>query len=286
MQQPLLEIRDLEVDILINGTPRPLVKGVSHYIFKGEALGLVGESGSGKSLTARAIIRLLPSTAIVRGHITYDGSSVSDMSAKELQRFRSHQVSMVFQDPRAHINPVRTVGDFLTDGLRHTHKMSNKDSQARCIKLLKEVGIVEAERRMAQLPHELSGGLLQRVMIASALSTEPQLLLADEPTTALDVTTQEEVVAILDELRRERGLAMLFITHDLDLAAAVCDRVSVMLQGRVVENLPAQGIYSQASHPYTVALLAARPSFHIKRPLPESEPPPVAPNLSSTARKQ
>src|SRR4029079_6749090 len=166
---------------------------------------------------------------------------------------------IVFQDPRAHVNPVRRIGDFMTEALRTNHGVSNDEAQRRSVGLLAEVGVPDGERRLRQYPHELSGGLLQRGMIATALLTEPKLLLADEPTTALDVTTQSEVMAILDELRRERGLAMLFITHALELAAAVCDRTCVMYAGSIVEQQSSAGLNADPLHPYTAALLAARP---------------------------
>jgi oligopeptide/dipeptide ABC transporter ATP-binding protein len=166
---------------------------------------------------------------------------------------------MIYQDPRAHINPLRTIGDFLSEGLRETGDVRPAQIRARAIRVLEEVGIGDASRRLGQYPHELSGGLLQRVMIASVLLAEPKLMLADEPTTALDVTTQQEVMAILDEQRRERGLSLLFITHDLDLAIAITDRIAVMYAGTLVEVAPAGELHRTARHPYTRALLQSRP---------------------------
>ncbi len=168
---------------------------------------------------------------------------------------------MVFQDPRAHINPYRTIGDFLTEALRINGGVKRSAAETRAVRVLDDVGVGEAQRRMRQHPHELSGGLLQRVMIASTLLSEPDLLLADEPTTALDVTTQSEVMAILDELSRELGLALLFITHDLELAAAVCDRTVVMYAGHLMETQPSVRLHDHALHPYTAALTASRPSM-------------------------
>ncbi|MFE7723383.1 ABC transporter ATP-binding protein [Nocardia rhizosphaerihabitans] len=258
---PLLRVRDLRVDLTLPSLARrPIIRGIDFDLAAGEALGLVGESGSGKSMTARAIMRLLPPNAETHGTITFDGNLVGAMSKTQLRRLRSHGVAMVFQDPRAHINPVRTVGDFLCEGMVSTRGVSRKAAWERARTLLGDVHIADPERRMRQRPYELSGGLLQRVMIAAALAVEPQLILADEPTTALDVTTQEEVMAILDEQRRQRNLALLFITHDLELAAAVCDRTAVMYAGRIVECGPTEGMHSTARHPYTRALLAARPA--------------------------
>ncbi|MFI6803083.1 ABC transporter ATP-binding protein [Streptosporangium canum] len=233
---------------------RTLVEQVDLTIGRGEAVGLVGESGSGKSMTARAVIGLTPPGARVTGRIVFDGAEVP--SGRELRRLRAKRIAMIFQDPRAHINPVRSVGDFLTEAMVHNLRMPVRQASARAVQLLKEVGITDGERRLRQHPHELSGGLLQRVMIASVLAVEPDLVLADEPTTALDVTTQSEVMAILDELRREHGMAMLLITHDLELAAATCDRLAVMYAGRIVEDLD-----GEPRHPYTRGLMRSRPSL-------------------------
>ncbi|MEU7856969.1 ABC transporter ATP-binding protein [Nonomuraea sp. NPDC049141] len=256
----LIDISGLTVRLPLDGEPRTVLNDVSLSIAAGEAVGLVGESGSGKSMTARSIVRLLPPGALVEGTIRYRGNDVRSLRGQTLRDLRS-SVSMVFQDPRAHINPVRTVGDFLTEALRVNQRVSRREAEGRAIRVLDEVGVADGPRRLRQYPHELSGGLLQRVMIAAALLTEPRLLLADEPTTALDVTTQAEVMAILDELRRERGLAMLFITHDLELAAAVCDRTAVMYAGRVMEVRASALLHDHALHPYTAALAAARPSL-------------------------
>ena len=224
-------------------------------------LGLVGESGSGKSMTARSIMRLLPSTAAASGEVRFADADVLGLDQDALRRYRSSDVAMVFQDPRAHINPVRRVGDFLTEALVRTRDIPRAEALARAERVLEEVGIDDPARRLRQYPHELSGGMLQRVMIAAALLIEPRLVLADEPTTALDVTTQSEVMAILDELRRERGVAMLFITHDLELAAAVCDRIGVMYAGQIVELRPARELHDDPLHPYAAALSASRPSL-------------------------
>ncbi|MEU4563298.1 ABC transporter ATP-binding protein [Actinoplanes sp. NPDC023936] len=237
---------------------RPILRDVTLSVRAGEAVGLVGESGSGKSMTVKSVVRLLPDGATVDGSVRFEGIDVHAMSPAELRRFRSRDVAMVFQDPRATVNPVRTVGDFLTEVLRD-QGIGRTEATRRAAGLLSEVGVGDAERRLSQRPYELSGGLLQRVVIAAALLTEPKLILADEPTTALDVTTQEEVVAILNEQRHRRSAALLFITHDLELAAAVCDRIAVMYAGEVVEILPAGQLHAGARHPYTRALLESRP---------------------------
>ena len=279
---PLLDLQDLTVLLPVEGSLRPVLHGIWLSIRRGEAVGLVGESGSGKSMTARAIDRLLPPGAQVTGNVRFEGRDVMGLSGAELRRFRS-EVAMIFQDPRAHTNPVRRIGDFMTEALRTNVGVRPEEASRRAVEVLRSVGIEDGERRLHQYPHQLSGGLLQRVMIAAALLTNPRLLLADEPTTALDVTTQAEVMAILDGLRREFDLAMLFITHDLDLAAAVCDRTVVLYAGRVVEVRESGLLHDDPLHPYTAALAAARPSIDATahrliaipgRPLSAFEAPP------------
>ncbi|HTZ94099.1 MAG TPA: ABC transporter ATP-binding protein [Streptosporangiaceae bacterium] len=260
---PLLSVSDLTVLLPVEGEQRAVLRDVSLDIRAGEAVGLVGESGSGKSMTARAIDRLLPKGAQVHGQIRLRDSDVMTLAGSQLRSYRN-QVAMIFQDPRAHVNPVRRIGDFMTEALRTNLGVSPADAAHRAADMLAQVGIEDARRRLHQYPHELSGGMLQRVMIAAALLTEPALLLADEPTTALDVTTQAEVMAIMDELRHQYGLAMLFITHDLELAAAICDRTIVMYAGQVVEVRRSELLHSDPLHPYTAALAAARPDIGSK----------------------
>jgi oligopeptide/dipeptide ABC transporter ATP-binding protein len=255
----LLEIEGLGARLPVEGEQRPVLHDVSLAIGEGEALGLVGESGSGKSMTARAVARLLPRGAETSGAIRFAGEDVLKLGGGALRRYRE-RVVMIFQDPRAHVNPVRRIGDFMTEGLR-LHDVARDEAARRAVDALRDVGIEDGARRLEQYPHELSGGLLQRVMIATMLLGEPRLVLADEPTTALDVTTQAEVMAILDELRRERGLALLFITHDLELAAAVCDRTAVMYAGQIVETRVSSLLDRDPLHPYTAALAAARPDI-------------------------
>jgi oligopeptide/dipeptide ABC transporter ATP-binding protein len=262
----LLEIEGLNVDVLRDGEMHPVVRDVSFSIDAGEALGLVGESGSGKTMTARAITQLLPEGARMSGRISFDGQDIGGASGKTLRRFRAQDVGMVFQDPRAAINPMRRVGAFLVEGLRETQGVGSKEATRRAVEQLDAVRIADPERCLRCFPHELSGGMLQRVMIAAALLTGPRLLLADEPTTALDVTTQAEIVGILDHLRRERGLAMLFISHDLELARAVTGRTAVMFAGEIVETQASQALHSEPLHPYTAALIASRPRVEHRLP--------------------
>ena len=258
----LLEIDNLVVHLPVRGELRPVLRGIDLRLDAGEALGLVGESGSGKSMTVRAIDRLLPPGAAASGSIRFDGKEVAALRGNELRQFR-RDVSMVFQDPQSHINPVRRIGDFMTEAVVSHGAMSRGDATALAIELLGAVRIGNPAEQLERYPHELSGGMLQRVMIATALMGSPRLLLADEPTTALDVTTQAEVMGILDDLRRERGLAMMFITHDLELAAAVCDRTAVMYAGQMVEINSSRHIEHDPLHPYTAALLRSRPRIDV-----------------------
>jgi oligopeptide/dipeptide ABC transporter ATP-binding protein len=256
----LLEVQSLSVSLPVGGKPRTVVTDVSFSIAPGEAVGLVGESGSGKSMTAKSILRLLPPGSKVGGEIRFGGRSVLSFSREELLEFRASEVAMVFQDPRAATNPVRRIDDSTTEALRFCRGESRDVAERTICGLLRETGIADPERVMRQYPHELSGGLLQRVAVAAALAVRPRLLIADEPTTALDVTTQADVISLLDDLRSAHGAALLFITHDLDLAAAVCDRTVVVYAGRVAEVGASESLHDRPRHPYSAALVASRPS--------------------------
>lgn len=250
----------LSVDRLtIRSRGAELVSGLSFRLARGEILGLVGESGSGKSLTARAIARLLPEGLDVSGSITLEGDDVLSLRGRDLRRLRGSRVSMVFQDPRAHVDPLWRVEDHLTTPLRRVHGLSRGAARRRAADLLSQAGIRDPNRVLDQRPEQLSGGMLQRVVIAGALASDPDLLIADEPTTALDVTTQAEIVRTLVDLQRDRGLATLFITHDLDLAAMICDRVLVLYAGRAAEIGATAAVFDRPAHPYTRGLLGARP---------------------------
>jgi oligopeptide/dipeptide ABC transporter ATP-binding protein len=260
MTPPLLELRAVSVEVPIDGAYWPVVDDVSLVVERGRVIGLVGESGSGKSMTARSIVRLLPRGARSSGAVLFEGSDVTRFGRKALQRFRAHRSVMIFQDPRAHIDPLWTSGDYLTEGLRQIGHSRAKARQ-KALGLLADVGISDPDQVMRAYPSELSGGMLQRVMIAAALAPDPDLLIADEPTTAVDVTIQAEIAAILSDLRRDRQLGVLFITHDLELASALCDRVLVMYAGRVVESQPTRELFEAPLHPYTAGLLNARPQI-------------------------
>lgn len=240
---------------------RPIVSDVSLAVEDGEALGLIGESGSGKSMTLRAILAAEPAGTSASGEVVIDGRSVRSLPRDDLRELRANVVAMISQNPQAIVNPVLPIGRYLTEGMCDAQGISKSVALDRARRLLGEVGIDDPERVLASFPHQLSGGMLQRVVIAGAIAAEPRLLLADEPTTALDVTTQAEVVAILDELRRARGLTMVFVTHDLDLAAAVCDRIAVMAAGEIVEiGTPGQ-LRTEPLHPYTKLLMDSRPQL-------------------------
>jgi oligopeptide/dipeptide ABC transporter ATP-binding protein len=255
----LLRLRNLRLGITgDDGRERPILRGIDLTVRAGEAVGLVGESGSGKSMTLRCIARLTPPGARVSGEVQVGGRDVNRLRGNDLRRFRQGEVGYVFQDPRAAINPMHTVGDFLLEPARDRGQ-DLAAARATATDVLTLMGITDPLRRMQQYPFELSGGLLQRVMIASVLMAEPTLLLADEPTTALDVTTQSDVLALTDRLRRDRGIAMVFVTHDLDLAMAVCDRIVVLYAGQVLEVADAESIRRRPGHPYTRGLLASRP---------------------------
>ncbi|WP_104090154.1 ABC transporter ATP-binding protein [Arthrobacter sp. GMC3] len=254
----LLEITELTLD-LPNGVR--LLDGISLTVAAGETVGLVGESGSGKSLTARSVLGLLPERSTAGGKVLLDGTDVITTSPSELLALRRHSASMVFQDPRAGINPMRTIGDHLTETLRLCEHLPADQAKERAIEMMASVRLPRPEAHLRQYPHEFSGGMLQRVMIAGALSSSPKLLICDEPTTALDVTTQAEIISVLTEQRKSRGMGMLFITHDLNLAASLCDRVYVMSAGRVVEQGSAREVFSDPQADYTKKLVAATPTI-------------------------
>jgi peptide/nickel transport system ATP-binding protein len=256
----LLTVDELTVRLPYEGRMAPVVDGISFSMQRGEFLGLVGESGSGKSITARSLIQLLPTDAEAGGTVRIDGEDVLGLNEKELRDLRSSKVAMIFQDPRAHVDPLWRVSDHIGEPL-HSRGLSDRDVHERSRAMLDAVGIADPDRCLRSYPDQLSGGMLQRVMIAGALVTEPELLIADEPTTALDVTTQAEIIGILADLRRDRDLATLFITHDLELAASICDRVLVMYAGTIVESGPCVEVFERQLNPYTWGLLRARPGL-------------------------
>ena len=255
----LLDVRDLRTWFHTPDGVVTAVDGISFTVRRGETLGIVGESGSGKSATSLSIMRLLPDTAGTSGSISLSGRDLLTVSGREMAEIRGARVAMVFQEPMTSLDPVMRVGDQVAEAVVRHRGTSWRDALARATDLFREVGIAEPERRIHAWPHELSGGQKQRVMIAMALACDPELLIADEPTTALDVTIQAQILALLRELRDRRGMSVIFVTHDLGVVAEIADHVAVMHRGRIVEHGPVLSIFEAPRHPYTRGLLACRP---------------------------
>ena len=255
--QPLLSIKNLEVSTLQD--PRTLVNNVSFDILPGEAVGIVGESGSGKTLTALSILGLLPrGVGVVNGEITFDGKNLLTLKHEDLRKIRGNEIAMIYQDPMTALNPVMKLGRQLLEVI-DSHEGITSDSDNRVRDLLLEVGIPDVNRAMESYPHEFSGGMRQRIMIAMALLLSPKLLIADEPTTALDVTIQQQILALVSDERRKRKMSMLWITHDLGVVANLVDRLNVMYAGRIVESGTVKEIFGRPKHPYTAGLLSSLP---------------------------
>ena len=261
---PLLDIRGLVTEFGPgpdhHGRPLRAVDGVSFHIDRGETLGLVGESGCGKSVTALSIIRLVqPPGRVTAGTVRFEGRDLAMLSERELQRVRGARIGFVFQEPMTALNPVFTIGDQIAESLIVHRLCTAAEARARAVTLLEAVRIPDAARRVHDYPHQLSGGMRQRALIAAAIACQPSLLIADEPTTALDVTIQAEILDVLREMRERLGLALLLITHDLGVVAQLADRVAVMYAGRIVEQGPARDVLAAPAHPYTRGLMASLP---------------------------
>ena len=261
MAEKLLDVQHLKTHFFTRSGVVKAVEDVSFYLDEGETLGLVGESGCGKSVTSLSIMRLIddPPGKIVGGKLLFQGQDILDLNQSELYKVRGGKIAMIFQDPMTSLNPVYTVGDQIAEAVKTHLKLDDKAAWNRAAEMLERVRIPEARRRLTHYPHEFSGGMRQRVMIAIALSCNPQLLIADEPTTALDVTIQAQVLELMKGLAQEFRTATLLITHDLGVVAGTCDRVNVMYAGRIVEAAPTKTIFAKPAHPYTQALLAAVP---------------------------
>jgi len=256
----LLTVEDLRVTFgSAAGEPVPAVRGVDLHVEAGEVLGLVGESGSGKSVTCMSILRLLPANAEISGRIRFEGQDVLAMDPAALRQFRGNRARIVFQDPSSSLNPLMRVGDQIVESISTSRAASRGEKRRAAVEWLQRVGIAEAARRFESYPHEMSGGMLQRVMIAMALAASPHLLICDEPTTALDVTTEAQILELIRELNRELRTAVIFTTHDLGLVRELCDRVIVMYAGTVAETAATQACLSEPWHPYTTLLLGAEP---------------------------
>lgn len=275
-----LEVRDLHVFFSIWGQKVHALRGINFSLRKGEILGIVGESGCGKSVAAKSIMRLLPAhcSSVPQGQILYEGVNLLSLSEKEMQRVRGRQIGMIFQDPMTSLNPTKTIGVQVMEGYRlHNPEITEKQAKKHVIELLRQVGIFQAEDRLSAYPHMFSGGMRQRAMIALAIASEPQILLADEPTTALDVTIQAQILDLLKKIAQEKGTSIILITHDLSVIANMCDRVAIMYAGKIVEEAPVDELFASPRHPYTRGLLHSIPRLDTPRDHPlvpiEGRPP-------------
>ena len=259
----LLEVRDLKTHFFTREGVVQAVDGVSFSLEKGKTLGIVGESGCGKSVTALSIMGLIPKppAKIVGGEVLFDGKDLTTLSEHQMQHIRGNEVSMIFQDPMTSLNPTLKIGTQITETILAHRDVSKQEARKRAVELLEEVGIPRAAERLDDYPHRFSGGMRQRVMIAIALSCNPRLLIADEPTTALDVTIQAQILDLLDELRQQHDMAMILITHDMGVVAEVCDDVVIMYAGQIVEQASGFELFGSPQHPYTEALLGALPQL-------------------------
>ena len=265
MAERLLDVKNLKTYFFTDeGTVRA-VDGVDLYIEKGETLGIVGESGCGKSVTALSIMKLIPQPPgkIVEGEIRYDGQNLVDLPAGKMRKIRGKEISMIFQEPMTSLNPVFTCGEQIAEALRLHEGLGRRDAMAKTVDMLKLVHMANAERRVKEYPHQLSGGMRQRIMIAMALSCNPKLLIADEPTTALDVTIQAQILELLNELKSKLGMAVMLITHDMGVIAETAQRVIVMYAAKVAEEAPVGDLFKEPLHPYTQGLLRSIPRIDL-----------------------
>jgi peptide/nickel transport system ATP-binding protein len=260
----LIRVENLSVDFHLENQLVQAVRGVSFELMRGEILGVVGESGSGKSVMCRSLLGLLPATASVSGAVSFEGRDLSNLSDDEWRSIRGKQASMIFQNPSSHLDPLMTAGTHVAEPLRHHQNASVSDARATAIDLLQTVGIADPEHRVDAFPHELSGGMKQRVMIASAIACKPEFLIADEPTTALDVTVQARILDLLKDLNQKQNLTIIFVSHDLGVISEICDRVLVMKDGKVVEQGTTQDIIFNPKDPYTQLLINSQPSVRAR----------------------
>ena len=262
MSEPILRVKDLKVEFSTKYGRAAAVNHVNFSLGKGEKLGLVGESGSGKSVTSKSVIRLLQSPpAIVTGEILLDGTDLLKLSEKEMQNYRGNKISMIFQEPMVSLNPLYTIGNQMSEILFRHEKISKAEAKERVIEMLRIVEIPSPETRLRQYPFELSGGMRQRIMIAMSLLCHPEILIADEPTTALDVTIQAQILDLLNELNEKFGTSIIMITHDLGVIAEMVDTVAVMYAGSIVEKAPVKDLFRDPKHPYTVGLMNSIPKM-------------------------
>ncbi len=266
VEQPVLNVSKLETHFFTDDGEIPAVDSVDFHINKGEVLGIVGESGSGKSVTSLSIMQLIQAPGkVVGGEITYKGENLLTKSEKEMRKIRGNEIGMIFQEPMTSLNPVFRIGNQLIEGIRIHKKWSKKKSWEHAISILKLVGLPRAEELMNEYPHQLSGGMRQRVMIAMAMACDPEVLIADEPTTALDVTIQAQILELMKKLNRETNTSIILITHDLGVVAEICDRIVVMYSGKIVEQGKTSDIFQQPKHPYTIGLIESVPDVRVRK---------------------
>jgi oligopeptide/dipeptide ABC transporter ATP-binding protein len=285
MSDALLEIRDLSISAQGRRNGSPIVRDVSFDVAPGEAVGIVGESGSGKTLTMLSVMGLLPSPPlrVTSGQIHFDGKELTHLGDRALRRIRGSELAMIYQDPMTSLNPVMRIGDQIAEAMT-AHDVDAKEARQRTRAVLADVGIPDPDRTARAYPHEFSGGMRQRVMIATALSLSPKLLIADEPTTALDVTIQQQILALVRALQERRGMAIVWITHDLGVVARLVERLIIMYAGTIVEQGPTKRIFTAPEHPYTAGLIAALPDPADKSRAPLAQIPGSPPELTAVPR--
>ena len=261
----ILSVKDLRVNFRAYGGLVQAVRGISFDLHRGETLAIVGESGSGKSVSIRAIMGILANNAIIEsGEILYDGMDLTKVKEEDFHHIRGNRIGLIFQDPLSALNPIMKIGQQITEVLHLHNKMTKEEARERALELMRAVGIPDVERRIEQYPFQFSGGMRQRIVIAIALAGDPEILICDEPTTALDVTVQAKILELINQIKKERNLSVIFITHDLGVVANMADRVNVMYAGKVVETGTAEEIFFEPAHPYTWALLNSMPDLHTK----------------------
>lgn len=284
MKSPIIEVKQLRTSFQTDDGSIPVVNSIDFHVMPGEVLGVVGESGCGKSVTSLSIMGLVEArTGKVEGEILFKGDNLAGASEKKMRKIRGNEIAMIFQEPMTSLNPVFTIGQQLTESLRVHRKWGKKQAADRAVEMLKLVGLGRAEELLKQYPHQLSGGMRQRVMIAMAMICEPELLIADEPTTALDVTIQAQILELMKDLNKKTDTAILMITHDLGVVAEMCQRVIVMYAGRIVEEGDVRSVFQHPLHPYTVGLIQSIPDMRVKKDrlysIPGNVPKPGSQNL-------
>ena len=264
-REVVLSVKDLRINFRAYGGLVQAVRGISFDLYRGETLAIVGESGSGKSVSIRAIMGILANNAIIaEGSIMYDGMDLTKLTEDQFHEIRGNRIGLIFQDPLSALNPIMKIGNQITESLRLNRHMKSEEAKKVALELMESVGIPNAEKRFDQYPFQFSGGMRQRIVIAIALAGDPEILICDEPTTALDVTVQAKILELINKIKKERNLSVIFITHDLGVVANMADRVNVMYAGKVVETGTAEEIFFEPAHPYTWALLSSMPDLHTK----------------------